>query len=462
MSTKTNKTSESSSNALLLLITRLHFYIGLFIGPFIFVAALTGTIYVITPQLESAIYKDVLTTQSVGENKPLSQQIAAAKSQLTSNLTLFAVRPAPEQGDTTRVMFLDKEAELTGARALFIDPVTLEVKGNLPVYGTSGVLPLRTTLDFMHRQLLLGEVGRYYSELAASWLWIAALGGLFLWYKGGKKNKAEFASRTEHLRKRRRHYQVGLCLFVGLIFVSITGLTWSKWAGANIGTLRSSIGWVTPSVDRNLANDTQTIAASGEHADHLNHASHQNAPEKLPAEKFEDIDLLFDGVLKAARDAGIDANKLEIRPSSTKDKAWRVSEIDRSWPTQVDSVAVDASTMTVTSRADFATFPIVAKLIRWGIDAHMGVLFGIANQIILAIFGLSLCFMIILGYKMWWIRRPQAGSTSRPLLQAWSKLSAAQKVLTLIVTIALGLSLPVMGVSLLVFLLIDVVRWKRQ
>ncbi|QRV24276.1 PepSY-associated TM helix domain-containing protein [Marinomonas foliarum] len=461
MSTNT-KASEPSSNAMLLLITRLHFYIGLFIGPFIFVAALTGTIYVITPQLEDVIYKDALTTQSVGENKPISQQIAAAKSQLTSDLTLFAVRPAPEQGDTTRVMFLDKEAELTGARALFIDPVTLEVKGNLPVYGTSGVLPLRTTLDFMHRQLLLGEVGRYYSELAASWLWIAALGGLFLWYKGGKKNKAEFASRTEHLRKRRRHYQVGLCLFVGLIFVSITGLTWSKWAGANIGTLRSSIGWVTPSVDRNLANDTQTIAASGEHADHLNHASHQNAPEKLPAEKFENIDLLFDGVLKAARDAGIDANKLEIRPSSTKDKAWRVSEIDRSWPTQVDSVAVDASTMTVTSRANFATFPIVAKLIRWGIDAHMGVLFGIANQIILAIFGLSLCFMIILGYKMWWIRRPQAGSTSRPLLQAWSKLSAAQKILTLIVTIALGLSLPVMGVSLLVFLLIDVVRWKRQ
>ena len=250
MSTKSNnKASESASNAILLLMTRLHFYIGLFIGPFIFVAALTGTLYVITPQLENAIYKDVLTTQSVGENQPLSKQIAAAKSQLTSNLTLFAVRPAPEQGDTTRVMFLDQDAQLTGARAIFVDPVTLDVKGNLPVYGTSGVLPLRTTIDFMHRQLLLGEVGRYYSELAASWLWIAALGGLFLWYKGGKKNKAEFANKTEHLRKRRRHYQVGLCLFVGLIFVSITGLTWSKWAGSNIGTLRSNIGWVTPSLN---------------------------------------------------------------------------------------------------------------------------------------------------------------------------------------------------------------------
>jgi len=448
---------------MLLLITRLHFYIGLFIGPFIFVAALTGTIYVITPQIENALYKDVLTTQNIGESQPLSLQIAAAKSSLQSDLTLFAVRPAPELGDTTRIMFLDETAQHSGARAVFIDPATLEVKGNLPVYGTSGVLPLRTTIDFMHRQLLLGEVGRYYSELAASWLWIAALGGVFLWYKGGKKNSAAFAIRTEHLRKRRRHYQLGLLLFVGLVFVSITGLTWSKWAGDNISTLRNSIGWVTPSVSQDLTTIDHNMMMSDEHADHLNHSSHNNMPAKKPAaEKFEDVDALFDGVLKAARDAGIDANKLEIRPSSTKDKAWRVSEIDRSWPTQVDSVAVDASTMTVTSRADFATFPIVAKLIRWGIDAHMGILFGVINQIILTFFGLSLCLMIIWGYKMWWIRRPQAGSTSKPLLQAWGKLSSTQKVITVLIAIALGLSMPVMGVSLIAFLLIDAYRWKRQ
>ncbi len=47
----------------------------------------------------------------------------------------------------------------------------------MTVYGTSGVLPLRTWLDQFHRSLLLGDVGRNYSELAASWLWIAALGG---------------------------------------------------------------------------------------------------------------------------------------------------------------------------------------------------------------------------------------------------------------------------------------------
>ena len=463
MSTHTpQKATEASSNAMLLLMTRLHFYIGFFVGPFIFIAALTGTLYVISPQIENALYKAVLTTQSVGENAPLSQQIAAAKAHLPQDLTLFAVRPAPEQGSTTRIMFLDPNAEYSGARAVFVDPVTLEVKGNLPVYGTSGSLPLRTTISFFHRQLLLSEVGRYYSELAASWLWLSAIGGVFLWLKGGKKNKAEFANKTAHLRKRRRHFQLGLALFVGLIFVSITGLTWSKWAGDNISTVRHSLGWITPSVNQDLNAAPEDTMTSDEHADHLDHASHHNMTiKKQPAERFENVDVLFDGVLKAAREAGIDANKLEIRPSSTKDKAWRVSEIDRSWPTQVDSVAVDASTMAVTSRADFDSFPLVAKLIRWGIDAHMGVLFGVANQIILAIFGLSLCLMIIWGYAMWWIRRPQAGSTAKPALQAWSKLSSQQKIMTLLIAIALGLFMPVMGVSLIVFLLIDLYRWKR-
>lgn len=458
MSTNTPQKAPESSSAMLLLMTRLHFYIGLFIGPFIFIAALTGTLYILSPQIENYIYKEALTTDSVGENQSLAKQIAAARSHLKSDLTLFAVRPAPEQGDTTRIMFLDPTANLTGARALFIDPVTLDLRGNLPVYGTSGVLPIRTTIDFLHRQLLLGEVGRYYSELAASWLWIAALGGLFLWYKGGKKNQAKLAAKSELLSKRRRHYQVGLCLFIGLVFVSVTGLTWSKWAGSNIGTLRANIGWITPSVSLDLTSNNATITTD-EHADHTH--QHASKAETTPVVNIHP-DLLFDGVLKAARDAGIDANKIEIKPSKGEGKAWFVREIDRSWPSQVDSVAVDANTMTVTSRADFATFPVVAKLIRWGIDAHMGILFGVVNQILLTLFGLSLCFMIVWGYKMWWIRRPTAGATSKPLLQAWAKLSTNQKLLTLFVAIVLGISLPVMGVSLLVFLLIDVWRWKRQ
>ncbi|MFX5510231.1 PepSY-associated TM helix domain-containing protein, partial [Acinetobacter baumannii] len=83
----------------------------------------------------------------------------------------------------------------------------------------------------------------------------------------------------------------------------------------------------------------------------------------------------FDMVQQIARAGGIDSAEIEIRPPRAAQQAWVVREVDRSWPTQVDTVAIDADRMAITSRADFADFPLIAKLIRWGVDAHMGVLF---------------------------------------------------------------------------------------
>lgn len=71
-------TTCTSRAAWLNLLRRLHFYIGLFIGPFIFVAALTGTLYVATPQLESWLYKETLEGTLSGEKQPLSAQITVA------------------------------------------------------------------------------------------------------------------------------------------------------------------------------------------------------------------------------------------------------------------------------------------------------------------------------------------------------------------------------------------------
>ncbi len=44
-------------------------------------------------------------------------------------------------------------------------------------------------------------------------------------------------------------------------------------------------------------------------------------------------DSMYDQVQHAARGAGIDAAKIEIRPPGAPNKAWLVKEIDRSWPT---------------------------------------------------------------------------------------------------------------------------------
>ncbi|WP_207099882.1 PepSY-associated TM helix domain-containing protein [Paracoccus shandongensis] len=423
-------------------LVRMHFYIGLFVGPFIFVAALTGLLYVLTPQIEAWLYRDALYTDSTGPARSLADQAGAARDALGTDLAVSAVRPAPAPGATTRIMFSDPSLGESENRTLFVDPATLEIRGELTTYGTSGILPFRIALDYLHRSMMLGSFGRYYSELAASWLWVAVLGGIALWATGPRRRAV--AAMPAPQRRRWLHSTIGAVLSLALLFVSLTGLTWSQQGGARFQALQDRLGWNTPSASAAL--EGPAMAAS-DHADHAGHGS---------AIREDRLDQL-DAVAAAARAGGLDSALMEIRLPKPG-QAWTVREYDRSWPTQVDTVAIHPETLQITSRADFANFTLIPKLIRWGIDAHMGVLFGVANQMLMAALAAGLMVMIVLGYRMWWARRPAAGE---PFWQSWRRLSAGQRVLWALLAMALGWALPVLGVSLAFFLAVDLLRMRR-
>lgn len=433
------------------LLRRLHFFIGLFVGPFIFVAALTGTLYVATPQLENLIYRQALQGEVNGERHSIAEQIAVAERALGAPLRLSAVRPALEAGETTRVMFDDPALAPSENRAIFIDPITLAVKGDMTVYGTSGILPLRQWIDYAHRSLLLGDIGRLYSELAASWMWVAALGGVALW--AFTRPKRRIKNRLQNTR--RVHVTLGWCLLAGMLLFSATGLTWSQWAGGNVDKLRATFGWLTPQVNTQLHGSEAMVMDP--HAEH--HAHHQGMVMSEPPIAVDRID----AILQVAQRGGIAATHLEIRPPRSVDRAWTVTEIDRRWPTQVDAVAIDPGSLAILDYTQFADFPLMAKLTRWGVDFHMGVLFGLPNQLLLMAFGLALCVAIVMGYRLWWIKRPAQSSVSpvQTLAQSWLALALPGRVLTLLLAIAFGLALPVMGASLLLFVIIDWLRWRN-
>lgn len=433
-------------------VARLHFYAGLFVGPFILVAAITGTLFVVTPQIETMLYREQLTATATGASAPLAAQAEAARAHIGDGPRFFAIRPAQGPGYTTRVMFTQAGLGDSESRAVFVDPVSLQIRGDLTVYGTSGSLPFRTALDYLHRNLMLGEFGRNYSELAASWLWLVVLGGVLLWSWRQSPNGAERVRRNPALRTRRWHGLIGLWLSLGFAFLSITGLTWSQHAGSRIDGLRASLGWITPSVSLKLG---APAAAAGEHAHH-DHGDAAAAPASGAATPLAQLDR----VLAVAREARIDSPLVEARPPRGEGQAWLVREYDRSWPTQVDTVAIDPRTFAVTSRADFETFPLIAKLIRWGIDAHMGILFGLPNQLLMAALGLALAFTTILGYRIWWRQRPAAGPIPRTITQAWLRLARPAQALAVACALALGWALPLLGISLAVFVLADILRWR--
>lgn len=438
------------------LLRRLHFFAGLLVGPFILVAAVSGALYAITPTLESTVYAHELTASSTASAVPLARQVEAAEQYVGGNATPVAVRPAPEAGATTRVMFADEALPESTTRAIFVDPATTEIRGDLPAYGTSGALPLRHWLSDLHRSLHLGDVGRWYSELAASWLGIVALAGLGLWIGRFVRSRR---GRRDLLRPNRRHtgYRrlsgwhsaVGIWVVVGALFLSATGITWSTFAGANVSDLRALVGGGTPSLTTTL--DGQA-AAGGEHAHHGG-AHSSTAPTVDPAS--------FDAVWVVARDANVNSGDLEIRHPAAAGKAWVVQEIHRSFPTEVDAVAIDGSTLRVTDRVDFADYPPLAKLSRWGVDLHMGTMFGLANQLVLFVLAIGIAALVVLGYAMWWKRRPigAVGSPARGVMRhaPWWGIGAV-----LVAAVAIGLVLPLVGYTLAVFVAVDVMLGWRD
>jgi uncharacterized iron-regulated membrane protein len=163
------------------------------------------------------------------------------------------------------------------------------------------------------------------------------------------------------------HGSAGLWAVLGLLFLSATGLTWSKYAGANVDQLRTTLGWSTPAISTAFPN----------------HAEHSGAGTA----SIDGVGV--DQVAQRAGSAGL-SGPLEIVWPGEPGTAYVVKEVDNQWPQRLDQVAIDPGTGQVTDRLRFAGFPLAAKLTRWGIDAHMGLLFGLANQIVLAALALGL------------------------------------------------------------------------
>ncbi|RSN18256.1 peptidase [Streptomyces sp. WAC 01325] len=419
------------------LILRLHFYAGILVAPFLLVAATTGFLYAGAFQAEKLVYSHEMTVP-VGDTKlPISEQVAAARKAHPEG-TVSAVRPSPADDESTRVMLSGVEGiDADHALAVFVDPYTAEVRGALEQYGSTGALPLRTWIDEFHRDLHLGETGRLYSELAASWLWVIAAGGLVLWF-----------SRRRALRKvrgtsgRRRtlglHGTVGVWAALGFLFLSATGLTWSTYAGANIDELRTSLRQATPSI---------SASAGGEHGGHGGAAG---------AGGSGDHGVGLDKVLAAARAEGL-GDPVEIVPPADASSAYVVRQVQRSWPTKQDSVAVDPASGEVTDVLRFADHPVLAKLTRWGIDLHTGVLFGLLNQILLMALTLALILLIVWGYRMWW-QRGRDSAFGRPIPRgAWQQVPPQILVPLVVVVAVIGYFVPLLGISLAAFIAVDVV-----
>lgn len=427
-------------SALRPLVLRLHFYAGVLVAPFLLVAAVSGLLYALSFPAEKIVYAHELEVPVGDTTLPLSQQVNTARK-VDPNGTVTAVWPGAEPGATTRVLMADPDVPEGTSLAVFVDPYTGDVRGQLPSYGSSGALPLRTWIDGLHRDLHLGDLGRNYSELAASWLWVIALGGVLLWAGRRRKNRRALVLPEGGPKSRRRtlswHGSVGLWAAVGLVLLSATGLTWSRYAGDNIGTVQDALGGATPKLSAGAAPSSEHEGHGGGH-----HGGTSTSPQGA--------DIGLDKAVEAARAAGVDSPRISITLPA-EGKGYVVKETDTQFPVQLDSVALDPTDGTVLDHLRFTDYPLLAKLTRIGIDAHTGVFLGLFNQLALAALALALILLILWGYRMWWLRRP-----GRPVARgAWRKVPVTLLLPLVAATALVAWSVPLLGLSLLLFLTVD-------
>jgi uncharacterized iron-regulated membrane protein len=427
--------TRSTWAALRPLVLRVHFYAGVLVAPFLVIAALTGIAYVFSPQLSNLIYaEELLVDAPTGAPRPLDDLVAAATVAHPEG-TVDSLVVEADPGRTTGVVMDVEGLPPDVQRTVYVDPYTAQVRGALDTWWDSP--PLQTTLDDLHRHMLLGdEYGTLYSELAASWLWVITLGGLLLWIgkvRGRRKAREALLPPRGMKPGRRRilgwHGATGVWLAVALLFLSATGLTWSTHAGANFSAFVDAAKGSIP-----------TLAA-----------------EPVPVR--EGVPITVQDALDRGRAAGMQG-PVKIAVPAGPGAPFTVSEISRDWPVQSDAISLDPYTGAVTETVLWRDFPVLAKLTRTGVLTHMGMLFGLANQLALAAAAVGLLCVIFWGYRMWWQRRPTRGAfrLTPPVRRGTLRdLPQPGSFLIILVTVAVGWMLPVLGVSLVLFIVGDVV-----
>ncbi len=187
----------------------------------------------------------------------LTPQIGSQAAQvfIRNDFSVSAIRPAPADSPITRILFSDGTLEPSENRTIFVGPVDLTIRGDMTTYGTSGILPFRMRLDYLHRNMMLGNgaiLQRACGVLAVghgSWK-PCSLGDAGALSAHGDRHAARTTAPLDSWIPW-RYLGSRPDLLVRYRPDLVTGCGW-----ADCGSLRVALGLVTPSVSLTL--DTET------------------------------------------------------------------------------------------------------------------------------------------------------------------------------------------------------------
>jgi uncharacterized iron-regulated membrane protein len=420
---------------------RWHFYAGLFCIPFVLWLATTGSIYLFRPQIEAWLDRPYEHLATTGPRASGEAQVQAVLQAVPgSNLHYYQLPRTPHSA--VQIVVGRKAEEFR----VYVNPYTLRV---LQVANEDHRFIRR--IFYLHGELLLGDRGSYIVETASSWAVIMILTGLYLWWpRGGAAGLAgTLYPRLGHGKRifwRDIHAVTGLWISALALLFLLSGLPWAKSWGGYLKAARKISGnailhqdWTTgrsSEIAERLAMNANGLAAAmpSEHAGHWMHMSGAAAQPGAYA--------ALDKMIATATPLGF-AFPVLITPPMQRNGPW-TAKSDAQNRTLRDQVTLDPTTGAVLTRVNFNQRSFVDRFVGMGVAAHEGHLFGWLNQLLNLLTAMGLFVLSISALILWWRRRPE-GALGAPVPIGRPRFTLGLAV----VVIALGIYLPLFGLSLL-------------
>ena len=414
-------TETTTGGAFYRLVWKWHFLASLYVLPFMLLLSLTGVTYLYKPQIEAWLYADRLHVIAEGPTLSYEAQLDAVEAAAG----LKRVRGVTSYNDPTRTTLIEFDDEDKVRSYAWVNPYTAEVLSITPRDETA-----MRVVKKIHGELLLGDVGTKFVELAAHWAIVMFITGIYLWWPRGQRTLTKAVSLPSGKGRswwRETHMFTGFLAFLLVVPILISGLPWTDVWGGGLSYVQEQTGQKSKSLRFGGAVPNST-ASEG---------------ERIAIARVKEV-AEAEGLVKP----------YEVRPPRDNEDAFWMRSASKNRNDQSELI-VDQYSGEVLARVDFADNPVVAKTVSYGISFHQGELYGWLNvaQNTLAAF---LAFALsVTGVVAWWKRRP-TGELGVPRAPEAS-LSSGMIVLL----IGLAIVLPLMGTSLIVALVLDWLIFRR-
>lgn len=487
-------TQNKPSSFLPQLFWRLHFWSGIITAPIVLFAALTGLLYVFTPQIENWTHASLDQANAIAPVQSIDQQLDAAQRAFPGK-NIRCIIPSVDTERTTQIVFGDKKKRAASSaptetstaqnNAKTVDSTTIKnsvddehaqhqhlnngaaLSPNLSTSGTSitpipsntsntstassapfiayvnaGTLEVQGSIAEdgrfkewarkLHSSFLQGEGWRWLIELAACWMLFMLISGVYLWWPRGSANWRSVFVRDRRGLSANSKSRRGWRYFHSIVSIASLLLTFT--------IIVTGITWAKYAGD----NFRQMQAALGQ--------SSPKAPMQLHSTKTENARLSAQAVYDIAQKK-VPGIQMQITLPKAIDGVWRIESFDRTQPSKRFQMSIDAYSGEIMYFSGWQDLPLLAQATAVGIPFHRGE-FGWWNQALLVIVAFSVIFAVISGFAMW-LKRRQPQNFSAPKVS--NKSLRAVPLLLWITLAAFAYALPVFGISLALLIATEII-----